>query len=538
MTSTLWPIQKKPFLDVEGDDVDCGDGDYSAVIYKFSYPEFAEFNSTIKYIRGWIIPEDTSWYLWDNKSMFHIVGAKEIGLSKNIEIECEHDTDYHDPFERGWIRIGVVIYENTELYRVDLEGYITRNWSELEEALSFLKSDVHLSVYEHDKDALKYFDGSYDAKQDFFGSIYTVADFMNAKLPGVTRREKPVPMSPIQFIRSRMAKEPFEQFGSGEGKWHGSYNPDFQEGSRVRWSSGEHELGFPVEGATGVVLGVKQIGPKITVRVKWDALTERGTNYISPHDSLDLELISSNPVHHRFDPDFERELDSSNPQEPNEDIQGWANDYVKFIANFPPVQETPYVQVIPEVAREIARSYDELPECVECPDVREAYESLNRELAAQLHIIVLTIETYDGSQGEPYKSSLEMMADIKSNRHLWVFSGGADHPMMTREQTVIFRAVHDVFGHAAQGFAFGPRGEENAWMEHSKLFSPLARAALTTETRAQNSWVNYGPFSNLPVKERPYALQKAVLIPREFWTRPEFEEAYELYPEFVYGVEA
>lgn len=30
-----------------------------------------------------------------------------------------------------------------------------------------------------------------------------------------------------------------------------------------------------------------------------------------------------------------------------------------------------------------------------------------------------------------------------------------------------FRAIHDLFGHAGEGYGFGPRGEENTWIKHS-----------------------------------------------------------------------
>jgi hypothetical protein len=96
----------------------------------------------------------------------------------------------------------------------------------------------------------------------------------------------------------------------------------------------------------------------------------------------------------------------------------------------------------------------------------------------------------------------------------------------------MFRGVHDFFGHAMHGYAFGPRGEENAWIEHSKMFSPLARWALTTETRAQNSWVNFGPYSDLPVDKRPYAEQKVGILPVRFVISSVFETAYRDWEDF------
>ena len=57
------------------------------------------------------------------------------------------------------------------------------------------------------------------------------------------------------------------------------------------------------------------------------------------------------------------------------------------------------------------------------------------------------------------------------------------------------------------------------------MFSPEARKAMTTETRGQNSWVNFGRhnydaagnYKNIPAAKRPYAQQKVALLPEEFW---------------------
>ena len=94
------------------------------------------------------------------------------------------------------------------------------------------------------------------------------------------------------------------------------------------------------------------------------------------------------------------------------------------------------------------------------------------------------------AKGDPYADSAAMRADVAKGQ-LRVFAGNADHPLMTNEQNVMFRAVHDVFGHAAEGFEFGPRGELNAAIKHSQMYSDTGRAAMLTETHGQTSWVNY-----------------------------------------------
>jgi hypothetical protein len=55
----------------------------------------------------------------------------------------------------------------------------------------------------------------------------------------------------------------------------------------------------------------------------------------------------------------------------------------------------------------------------------------------------------------------------------------------------LFRAVHDAFGHGLEGAGFRADGEENAWRAHARLFTGPAVAAITSETRGQNSWLNF-----------------------------------------------
>jgi len=198
------------------------------------------------------------------------------------------------------------------------------------------------------------------------------------------------------------------------------------------------------------------------------------------------------------------------------------------------MQKTPYVEVNPRVAGQIAVYFDRAPNMPGDPFVQQVYNALIRETSRQFGVLkkLVKIEPY-GDDMVPYRDSAEMMDDVRKNRHLWVYSGGETHPLLGQRANWMFRAIHDFFGHAAQGFGFGPRGEENAWLEHSKLFSPAARMALTTETRGQNSWVNFGPYRNLPPAKRPYAKQKVFVLPRPFLTHPEFMKAYRKWPWFL-----
>ena len=152
-------------------------------------------------------------------------------------------------------------------------------------------------------------------------------------------------------------------------------------------------------------------------------------------------------------------------------------------------------------------------------DVQRAYKALAKESKDQFEALKkdgYVVELWDGAN-QPYENSTEMVADLKDNKHLYVFSTEEGFgetgitPQDRRENPMLadsgykdangkklllndlFRFVHDAFGHGKLGNSFGPVGEENAWYVHSQMFSPDARRAMTSETRGQNSWVNFGP---------------------------------------------
>jgi len=92
-----------------------------------------------------------------------------------------------------------------------------------------------------------------------------------------------------------------------------------------------------------------------------------------------------------------------------------------------------------------------------------------------------------------------------------------DHDLLAND---MFRVVHDYFGHLKEGHGFRAAGEDNAWRTHAQMYSDVARPAMTTETRGQNSWVNYGPHGeknrSASAADTTYADQKVGLLPE--WT--------------------
>jgi hypothetical protein len=108
----------------------------------------------------------------------------------------------------------------------------------------------------------------------------------------------------------------------------------------------------------------------------------------------------------------------------------------------------------------------------------------------------------------------------------WKDQGGVDRPVTAND---LFRAVHDAFGHGLEGAGFRARGEENAWQAHVRLFTGSAVPAITSETRGQNSWLNYGPFGernrNAAVEDTVFAEQKTGIMPSWTWQEGRAEDA-------------
>jgi len=232
------------------------------------------------------------------------------------------------------------------------------------------------------------------------------------------------------------------------------------------------------------------------------------------------------------------------------ELQAAANAYNKSVGLPEMPDNQPYAKVDPR-AHDIADAYEAMEHNPNDPAVKASYDALKNEISAQWHYATqqmgITFEPWKG-EGQPYANSKEMMADVRDNKHLWFFQGGempVDHPLAEVDPKTgltyndELRAVHDLFGHATNGYEFGPRGEENAWIKHSQMFSEDAIPALTTETKGQNSWVNNGPHLRdeqgiIPGKghpdyiapqDRPYAEQKAALLPSEFWKREDLADA-------------
>ncbi|MGW4461360.1 hypothetical protein [Micromonospora sp. NPDC004704] len=148
-----------------------------------------------------------------------------------------------------------------------------------------------------------------------------------------------------------------------------------------------------------------------------------------------------------------------------------------------------------------------------------AYRAFRTETAAQFEFLTRTpakgglgvqVEVRDV---DPYPDAIAMTEDLRTHGRLAVFAtagSGSEHPFLTDDENDMFRAVHDAFGHAAIGRGFDRHGEEAAWVKHATMYSPLARQAMTTDTRGQTSTFIYY------YQGRCFPEQKVMILPERF----------------------
>lgn len=222
-------------------------------------------------------------------------------------------------------------------------------------------------------------------------------------------------------------------------------------------------------------------------------------------------------------------------------IHDVAEDYMRTVhPDRPYTPPAKYYPIDPEHSKAIAQAYEEMKHTPNDPATKASYNALIDETAKQYEAIKKTglkIEPIPPGAPDPYATNPRLAAvDVAENNHLWFFptEGGfgtvnkiTDNPMLRKTGEKIgdhellandmFRIVHDYFGHLKHGHGFRAAGEDNAWRTHAQMYSDIARPAMTTETRGQNSWVNYGPHGEknrtASGADTVYADQKVGLLP-------------------------
>ena len=211
---------------------------------------------------------------------------------------------------------------------------------------------------------------------------------------------------------------------------------------------------------------------------------------------------------------------------------------------------TEYPPFSEERAKFIAAAYDMMSHSPQNKDVKRAYDAMIQETMDQYNSLKnsgIDFTFMKEGMDDPYAASPALgYQDLVERGNLYVFptdfgfgtSAAFDpktNPLLTKVGKVgdkedavandAFRAVHDVFGHFGSGNPFfRHKGEERAFLEHSRMYSPEAQGAMTSETRGQNSWLNFGPYGaanrTASTPDTIFADQKSGLMP-EFTFKPE-----------------
>ena len=237
-------------------------------------------------------------------------------------------------------------------------------------------------------------------------------------------------------------------------------------------------------------------------------------------------------------------------------------------------RQAEYVEVDPVRAKRIADAYEAMTHTPNDPAVNAAYKALIDQTVAQYRALEKAGYKFwfidpNTAEGKAYASSpWNAMRDLRANQSMgsfptvagfgtkedfnpaanplltdtgirWPFGSptGPAQPVLAND---LFRAVHDAFGHGIEGAGFRAQGEENAWQAHSRLFYGDAVGAITTETRGQNSWLNYGPFGEqnrkASAENTVFADQKTGLMPEWTWLEGRAGDMGELTADKSYNV--
>jgi hypothetical protein len=217
-------------------------------------------------------------------------------------------------------------------------------------------------------------------------------------------------------------------------------------------------------------------------------------------------------------------------------------------------RQSDYVKIDRDLSTRLSDAYQDMLDDPANPVVREAYENMINQTTAQYKALVddgyqfyFFDDVNDPYEGNPWNAMRDLRAtktmgvyateagygsddasfNVETNPLLvdtgfrWSYGkdGEKNRPVLAND---LFRAVHDAFGHGLEGSGFRARGEENAWQAHARLFTGTALHAMTSETRGQNSWLNFGPYGkeneNAKVYETTFATQKIGLMPSWTWT--------------------
>lgn len=225
---------------------------------------------------------------------------------------------------------------------------------------------------------------------------------------------------------------------------------------------------------------------------------------------------------------------------PVHEVQVGARAYSRQVGLYVPHSEDyGHISVHEPASRRIADAYDAMPEFDK--HALPAYHAMRDETRRQFDHMTkprsrggmgINVEV---TQQDPYGSKGansiigELRDDVMNNNRIKVMSTATtgEHAVFSNDDNDKFRAVHDVFGHLGSGRGIDMHGEEAAFQKHSRMFSPLARQAMATETRGQNAALHkHGEFQEQKIGLLPTRMQMPSYA-NVGRTKADFEDAHQ-----------
>lgn len=144
-----------------------------------------------------------------------------------------------------------------------------------------------------------------------------------------------------------------------------------------------------------------------------------------------------------------------------------------------PVQTNP----LDPICLKVGEAYLATPDESKSERAKRLYAQYARETERLFKLIRLRVEF---TTEDPYKTAAEMREDAIKHGRMKVFSGGTPHDLLTQEQNLRGRAVHDLLAHLVCGCPFTASGEYNAFEAQAALYSHELRSLLFTEIVGQS----------------------------------------------------
>lgn len=139
----------------------------------------------------------------------------------------------------------------------------------------------------------------------------------------------------------------------------------------------------------------------------------------------------------------------------------------------------------------------------------ELMESINEMLfqAIKSRYGITVVFTED----DMYKDSKDMRTQVMASKKMYIFSGNNTHKFFSKRGNLVFRAIHDIFGHLVCGCPFSHEGEISAGLTQRYYYPKELHALLFSEIGLQTSAFYFNGKRFDGIEQRAVELDNAIV---------------------------